>query len=153
MTFTERHGHDSPVLTSVGTWDLFTMLTVVTSADMVRVKNIMLTGIYNVDQTTEVNTQFGHMLVALFKFPDTVSTPDPGFDTGGTMSGLDRQIFKWRTIWSAGQNNPVLWSMKFRAINVKPGETLYLGTRALVESGTSINHRMHTGLRWWQDDG
>ncbi len=129
------------------------LVTAVTSDDKVRLKNIMLQGTYSVDQSTEANSQYGLLAVALMRFPDTVSTPDPDFLEAAGASGIDRQIFKWRTIWASGQNNPVLWSMRFKAVNVNPGQKLYLGARILVESSSSLNHRVNTALRWWQDDG
>ncbi len=153
MAFSERGARTVPVATAVGVWAFFEIAAAVTSADKVRLKNIMLQGTYSVDQSTEVNSQFGLGAVAMMRFPDTVSTPDPDFLEVGAPSGIDRQIFKWRTIWATGQNNPVLWTMRFKAVNVNPGQVLLIGTRVLLESGTSLNHRFNIALRWWQDDG
>lgn len=135
--------------TSFNAWDLKTMEAVVTSDEPVRVKGIFINGMYSIDQTTEVNSQFGLVAVALMKFPDTVTTPDPDFVEGNSGS-VDRQIFKWRYIWASGQNNPVIWTMKFRAINVKPGEKLLLGMRVQRESGATINHRLNLSWRYWK---
>lgn len=153
MTFTERGWRTNPVITSVSAWDFKTIAAAVTSADKIRIKNIMIQGVYEIDQTTEVNTQYGLIGLCMMRFPDTVSTPDPDFLEASSSSGLDRQIFKWRYVWASGQNNPVLWTMKFKAINCNPGQKVILGTRVLVESGTSLNHRVHIAGRHWQDDG
>ncbi len=140
------------VHTSTLAWDFDTLVAEVTSGDVSRVKNIMIRGVYSIDQASEVNSQHGLAAIALMRFPDTVSTPDP--DIGESAgAGVDRQISHWRTVWATGQNNPVLWTMKFRAINVKPGEKLILGTRIQSESGASLNHRLHMHVRLWLDDG
>lgn len=152
-SFTERGRIDAVTITAVDTWDLDQLVTSATSVDKFRIKNLMITGIYQIDQTTEVNAQFGIAALCLMRFPDTVSTPDPDFVEGLGVAGVDRQIFKWRFLHTAGQNNPVLFSMRFRAINVNPGQTLFLGKRVLTESGASINHRINTTTRWWQDNG
>ncbi len=152
MTFSERGHITQKTLTSTLAWDLDVIVAAVTSADMVRVKNLQLSGSYQIDQTTEVNSQIGCVSVALMRFPDTVTTPDPDYPDGST-AGVDRQIVKWRTIWTGGQNNPVLWTMRFRAVNVKPGVKLLIGLRVSFESGASLNHRVQVASRWWQDDG
>ncbi len=153
MTFSERGSRAIVLLTAVGAWTFHELSAAVTSADKVRLKNIMLTGTYSIDQASEVNSQHGLVGIALMRFPDTVSTPDPDFLESALASGIDRQIFKWRTVWAQGQNNPVLWSMRFKAVNVNPGQKLLLGLRVVAESGASLNHRLNTALRWWQDDG
>ncbi len=137
------------VHTATSAWSFTTMEAAVTSDEPIRVKSIFLNGVYSVDQATEVNSQFGLAGIALMKFPDTVSTPDPDFVEGNSGS-IDRQIFKWRFLWAVGQNNPVLWTLKFRAINVKPGEKLLLGTRIQQESGASLNHRLSMAWRYWK---
>ncbi len=152
MAFAERGLVTSDTLTAVSIWNLTTWLTPQTSGDPIRVKNINIMGSYQIDQTTEVNSQFGCVAIALMRFPDSVSTPDPDFVETG-VSGVDRQIFKWRYIWTGGQNNPVLWTMRFKAVNVNPGQTLIMGIRVLVESGANLNHRVQIASRWWQDDG
>ncbi len=153
MTFTERGLRDIGLQTAPSVWDFTIIAEPLTSGETVRLKNIQLQGVYSIDQSSEVNSQFGLMAVALLRFPDTVATPDPDFLESAGIAGLDRQIFKWRTIWATGQNNPVLWTMRFKAVNVMPGVKLLLGTRVLAESGVGINHRINTALRWWQDDG
>ncbi len=153
MTFSERGREGIVTQTAPSAWNLDTLVAVVTSADMTRVKNILIQGVYSIDQSTEANSQFGLAALVLMKFPDGVSTPDPDLVEGGGVTGVDRQIFKWRYIWTAGQNNPVLFTMRFRAINVKPGEKLILGKRIQQEGGVSLNHRFNTTARWWQDDG
>ncbi len=152
-SFTERGRVDAVTLTATDVWDLDTLIAAATSVDKFRVKNIMITGIYQIDQASEVNAQFGIAAIALFRFPDTVSTPDPDLVEGLGVAGVDRQIFKWRFLHTAGQNNPVLFSMRFRAVNVNPGQVLILGKRILTESGASVNHRINTTTRWWQDNG
>ncbi len=152
MTFSERGREDIVTLTATKVWDNDPIVTVNTSDDMVRVKNILIQGVYSIDQASEVNSQFGLAVITLHKFPDGVGTPDPDLVESG-ISGVDRQIFKWRYIWTTGQNNPVLFTMRFRAINVKPGEVLRIAKRVQNESGASLNHRMNTAARWWQDDG
>ncbi len=152
MAFQERGRVDVATLTAASAWDLDTWLTPGTSGDPIRLKNINLLGSYQIDQASEVNSQFGCVAVVLMRFPDTVTTPDPDFVESG-ISGVDRQIFKWRYIWTGGQNNPVLWTMRFKAVNVNPGQKLVYGIRVMSESGASVNHRVQTASRWWQDDG
>ncbi len=152
MAFQERGRVKTLTLTAPSVWDFDEWSNPGTSGDPVRIKNINIMGIYTIDQTTEVNSQKGAIAVCLLRFPDGVSTPDPDFVESG-VSGVDRQIFKWRYVWTAGQNNPVLFTMRFKAINVNPGQLLLLGTRVMNESGASLNHRVGYASRWWQDDG
>lgn len=152
MTFSERGRVEQVTHSAVSAWSHDEIVTAVTSADKIRVKGLQLLGSYQIDQTTEVNSQIGCVMVALMRFPDTVSTPDPGAPEGA-VSGVDRQIFKWRYIWTGGQNNPVLWTLRFKAINVNPGQKLLISSQVVFESGTSINHRIQIASRWWQDDG
>lgn len=150
MGFTEQADNVVSILTATNVWDVDDVIeTPNTSGETVRVKGFFLNGMYSIDQSTEVNSQHGLAAVALMRFPDTVSTPDPDFVEGNGGS-IDRQIFKWRTIWTSGQNNPVLFTMKFRAVNVKPGEKLIVATRILRESGASLNHRLHLAWRYWK---
>ncbi len=151
MGWEERHLANGFIHTQTFAWDFETIATVVTSGDRLRLRNLQINGIYWVDQTTEVNTQTGTMILALMRFPDTVSSPNPDF-VNGTGGGVDRQIKIWKPIFTAGQNNPVLFSMRFRAINCSPGQKIQIATRAIRESSTSINHRLEYMYRWWQSD-
>lgn len=152
MAFKERGKTDAVNITAASVWDLDEWYSVGTSLNPYRIKNISIQGVYSIDQATEANSQYGTIIAALMRFPDTVSTPDPDIVESG-VGGVDRQIFKWRFVHGHGQNNPVLWSMRFKAVNVNPGQKLLFGLRVKQESGVSLNHRIQVASRWWIDEG
>jgi len=150
MSFERRWNINAQSLTTVSAWSFITLASVTSAADKLRVKGVFIKGIYWVQQTTEVVTQYGSLGVALLRFPDTVSTPDPDWALSGAAP--DSQILNPMVIHAAGQNNPVLFTFKYRALNVRPGEKMYLALRPLQESGASINHRVNLAAQWVQSD-
>jgi len=150
MGFESRWLTGEPVLTTVLAWTFQTLVTVATSGDKTRVKNLFVKGIYWVDQTTEVNTQYGTLGLGLIRAPDTQSTPDPDWTTN--LGGIDKQILKPTVVMSAGVNNPVLFTFSYRAINVSPGQKLIWALHPLEESGASINHRVVYAVQFWESD-
>ncbi len=151
MAFERRTLTTEDVLTSPDTWNLTTLKSVASSADKTRIKGIYIKGIYWVSQATEVNTQYGSLGIALMRFPDTVATPAPEWAAAGSTSP-DAGVLNPMFILTAGQNNPVLFTYKYRAINIRPGEKLYLGLYVHDESGTSINHYVNLGYQWVESD-
>ncbi len=151
MAFKEKGRDVIDTLTSLGAWQIRDLETVVTSSSKFKVRNLFVRGTYNIDQTTEVNSQHGLLIFALWRFPDTVTTPDPDI-VEGNSGGIDRQILAWRYVWASGQNNPVLWTFKYRAVNINPGQKLSVGVKAQRESGTSINHRVNWAMTYWLDE-
>lgn len=130
------------------TWDHTTLVTTVTTESTKKFKNLFIRGIYSVDQSSEVLTQFGLMVLTIQLWPDTVTTPDPDW-TKGQTGGIDRQIKSFKHVWAYGNNNPTLFTFRYRAINVKPGEKLLISAYVPDESGTSLNHRIRLGGNYW----
>lgn len=148
----EYQGQDAvATVTSPLVWTLQSIKSVATSGDRLRLKNFFVRGVYSIDQASEVNLQHGLLFIGLLRFPDTVSTPDPDAVEGGSGS-VDHGFAVHRTVWAQGQNNPVLWTMRFRAINVNPGQKLFLAHRIQLESGASLNHRVFTSSSWFESD-
>ncbi len=113
-----------------------------------KVRNVRLRGIYWVDQGTEVNFQHGSIIVALSLLDDAITAPDLDVDGGG----VTRSIKKLMYVMSAGQNNPVLFAFDYRAINVGPGQNLWISTQAKQESSTAINHRVNLAGTFWKSN-
>lgn len=149
MGFEQRMLNNDMSHSSVDTYVYQTMISVTNSQDRVRMRNLNLRCLYWVSQATEVNTQYGSIGMVLMLYPDIVSSPVPDF----TASGIDRQIKRIANVVAAGQNNPVLFSFSYRAINVNPGQKLVLATMAKEESSTNIvHHVVYQGQYWVSDD-
>lgn len=134
--------------TSLDSWSTQQLVSVTNSEDRIKTRNLSLRGMYWIDQTTEVNTQYGAVAVALLRVPDSLTSPSPDVAT----VGIDRMIKKLIIVLAAGQNNPVLFSFNYRAINVGPGETLLIASSAKQESTTGVNHRVNLAGTIWQSD-
>ncbi len=147
MGFEQKQVIHSANHTVLDTWVNTTVVSVGDSADELKVKNLMMRGLFWVDQGTEVNTQYGGVAVALYRISDQVGTPDMDIGSGG----IDRML-RLQYVLSAGQNNPVLFTLQYRAVNVKPGIKLMLSTQAKLESSTDINHRVQIMGTYWSSD-
>ncbi len=153
MSFQRRTLVGAETLTSTLAWNLTVIKTTLSSEDTARIKGFRLKGMYWVNQATEVVTQYGTIGICLMRFPDTVTTPDPDWAAGEpAASSPDAQILSPMIIHSGGQNNPVLFSYNYRAINVRPGQKLWLGLYAFQESGSSINHQVSHASQWVESD-
>jgi hypothetical protein len=149
MGYERRTLVSAETLTATQAWDLTTLVAVGSSGDKTRVKGFFMKGMYWVNQASEVVTQYGTIGICLMRFPDTVSSPDPDWLFGSLQnSAPDAQILSPMLVHSGGQNNPVLFTYKYRAINVSPGQNLYLGLYVFQESGASINHQIQIGAQW-----
>ncbi len=135
--------------TDLDTWVNTTLIAVGPSNDRLKMKNLTLRGSYSIDQSTESNTQFGAVVIALYRISDQVATPD--VDIAST--GIERRILKMMYVITGGENNPVIFSLHYRAVNVRPGEKLMLSSQAKLESTSVINHRVNMiGSHWTSDD-
>ncbi len=153
MGFERRTLVSAETVTATTSWNLTPIETVTSSGDTIRLKAFFMKGMYWVNQATEVVTQYGSIGVCLMRFPDTVTTPDPDWAfTEGTAESPDAQILSPMIVHSGGQNNPVLFTYRYRAINIRPGQKLWLGLYAFQESGPSINHQVQIGAQWIRSD-
>lgn len=142
----------SKVQTTTLSWDFDQVYGASTASNKVRLRNIFIRGVYWVSQTTEANTQYGTMGLGILRFPDTVSTPDPDWNPNAFGNGIDAQILNPRTILAAGENNPVLFSYSYKALNCRPGQKVLIGSYVLDESGNSINHYLNMTVSYWISD-
>lgn len=134
--------------TALKAWDFDTILTVTTAAERVRVKNLFLRGTFSLDQATESNAQRSTCYVSLLLFPDTVTTPDPDDISAG--ASIDRQLKGGRFVLASGQNNPTLFTFKYRAINVNPGQKLVFATQVVAESDGNVSNRIELMGTFWR---
>ncbi len=131
------------------TWTTQQLVAVSSGGDRIKVRNLSLAGIFWVSQASEVNTQFGAVVVTLLRQHDSITSPTPDISS----SGVDSNIKKMKYVAAAGQNNPVLFGFFYRAINVSPGQILHLAVNARTESGTAIvYHTNLIGTMWTSDD-
>ncbi len=150
MASWEQHPFEQEnVITQLGSYKQKQLAVVTISGERKRIRNIFVRGVYWVDQATEVNTQYGTIIVGLARFPEPNATPSPGFTEG---TGVGSQLKTWTYVLTAGQNNPTIFSLRYRAINIKSEETLWLLTRAESESSTAINHRVNVAGVWWESN-
>ncbi len=134
--------------TVLDTWVNTTVRSVASAEDRLKIKNLSMRGIFWVSQSSEVNTQFGAIVLALYRISEQVGTPD--MDVDG--SGIDK-LMKIQYVYAAGQNNPVLFSLFYKAVNLAPGIKLMLSTQAKAESSTAIVHHVQMiGSLWETND-
>ncbi len=132
------------------TWAVKSIVAVLTNADTLRVKNLFLRGFYSVSQPTEDNAQGGTIFFSLYLATDQIATPDPGDPTDGL--GLDFSLKGGRFVLASGQNNPVLFQFRYRAINVKPGMNLYLVQQIVRETHAGLLHHVQVAGDFWQSN-